>query len=426
MTDLLEDRGAFDHLDVDRRQFLALAHGFGASAALGAVAGCTGGGGGTPEPETVIKTKIEERTVVKTATERQQEASQGDLDTVRASVVPVITSIPLLIGQNQGFFEEEGIELTTSTAVSASKETAGLATGQIDLAGGSIGASTVNAINRGIGLRVAAERLRMFPGLPHILQWEARPDIYEDGMTLADGEGLTWVTNATDNVSHYMMGRALEVHGLSFDDIEHTTLPFPQMVSALEGGSADFVMIIGALAAKARAQGVAEHLEYVSRANPNGQVAGMIAGAPFLNQRPDVAKRFFRAYVRSIRQYFEWGPYSDEVINVFTTETDSPAVIAENSPIVMMHQNGQVNADDLMRQVDFFNCLGSAESTVSEDQLIDTSLLDEAVDELGAVDDPLMSQEEFDAIMADAPSSLPPMQDVNEPEATECGGAGPL
>ncbi|MGQ4557564.1 ABC transporter substrate-binding protein [Halobellus sp. GM3] len=418
LADELEDSGRLESLPLGRRKFIALAHGFGGTAALTALAGCSGGGGNG----TATEGGSSGGTATQTPAETQQQKSEGEMDTVNASILPLLSSIPLYVAQSEGYFEEENIEVNLAKSISGAKETSRLATGQLDLTGGSIGASTLNAINRGIGMRVVADRVKFLPKAPSLLQMQINSSQYQEGMTLADTEGMVYATNGTANVSTYTLGRVLTAHGLTMDDIELKTMPFPQMISAFEGDSIDAAMNIGALGTQTRSKGLAQHAEYVSRTSPRVQIGNIIMSSAFMNQRPDVAKRWLKAYIKGIRRYYELGPYSDEVVSTYTEATDSPAVVMKGAPPVYLNRNGLVNEDSLLRQQDFFDCRGKIDSKVKKSEMIDLSLTKEAASEIGEVENPLLSESEISSVLGNAGVDLPEPKSQMVPDSNSCGG----
>lgn len=414
-ADIVEDEGVMDRLPVDRRKFLALAHGFGGAAALSALAGCTGGDGGSGSTPTDDGGAQRQTTT---------QTRNGEMELVKVSTVPVNGTLPIYIGQEEGFFAERGIKVEVTATVSGSKATAQLATGQLDGTAGATGASTMNAIAEGVGIKSVADRTRILPDRASTLVFLARKEIYKDGMDLDAAGGLTWATNTTASVGHHHVARALEAHGLSFDDITLETLPFPQMVSALGSGAIDIAQEVGALANAAKAKAGAKHVEYTGVTSPESQVAHLQFGQPFINQRHDVAVKFLEAYILGIRFMYEHGPFSDRIATIWQKYTDQPPAILRGGVPAWASMNGAVNGDSFVRQQEFHKCMGFQDSVIPKEELVANDLREEAIDNIGAVDEEFPSLDDWEKWKSSVDVTFPAKRENHPPQTNACGGAG--
>lgn len=422
-ADILEDNGVIDELPVNRRKYLALASGFGSATALSALGGCTGQEGSESTPK---GTETQQQGDTSTPMETTQ-ATQGDLETVRIATIVSPADLPMFIAQEEGYFADRGIEVEFSQIVSGAKVTAQLSTGQLDATGASIGASTINAIAGGINLNVVADMTRFLPNLPSSLTFLAREEVYSEGMTLADTEGLTWAINAEANVTHHHVARALEANGLSFDDITLEAIPFPQMVSALGSGAVDIAQEVGALVAVAKQNAGAKHIEYTMKTSPNSQVAQLTFGAPFVNQRREVAVKFIEAYILGIRDLWDTGPYTDRSVRLWTKYTDqSEGALKAGVPFWTHRNGGPVNVESLLNQQEFYNCMGFLDESVGRNDIILPEIREEALETVGGVEEDFPTPADWERYQENTAVPLPPAGEPNVPGADACGGAGSI
>ena len=412
-ADHLEDEGVMDTLPVNRRKFVALASGFGGASALTSLTGClgqenTGGGsGGT--------TKTPEQTQAGKSTPK------GEPEVVRIASVPVSASLPLYIAK-ENFLPQRNIELKLNRAVSGSKVTAQLASGQLEGSAGATGASVMNAINKGIGIKSVCDRTRFIPDRQSTLAFLARKEVYKDGFDLSDAGGLTWATNATSSVGHYHVARALEAHGLSWNDIEFKTLPFPQMVSALSSGAVDITQEVGALVQVAKSKAGAKHVEWTVETSPETQVAHIQLGGPFINQRRNTAVKFIEAYIEATRWMYEQGPFSDKMVKIWKKYTDSSADALLGGVPPWASKNGKVNGDSFVRQQEFWKCMGFQDSIVSKGDLIANDLRKEAVSNIGAAEQEFVPLDTWKEWQKQSPAEFPAKGENNPPSKGKCGG----
>jgi NitT/TauT family transport system substrate-binding protein len=112
----------------------------------------------------------------------------------------------------------------------------------------------------------------------------------------------------------------------------------------------------------------------------------------FLKTKPDAAKRFVRAYVRALRDYNDAldkdgrlaGPQSEEVVSILTQDSEikDPAIYHAIVP-PGLNPDGFVNVATLANDLDFFKQTGDTQGNVTVDQVVDNSLVEAAVKELG-------------------------------------------
>lgn len=420
LTDYVEDAGWLDHASelVTRRRFLAIAETLGASAALGTLAGCTGGGGGTPTA-TATKTEQSMTTTGKQSTPTNT-TKPAKLETVKLAYVPAGASAPIWVADHFGIFEEKGIKIEATTSVSGSKATAQLATGQLDMVSGAIGASTFNAIANDIPIKLSADLASSTPGLPVGNRYWISKDLYQDGMTMDDVQGpVTLGENAPASVGEYELARTLSIHdNLSWDDVEVKFMPFPQMISGMASGAIDIAHQIDPLGPIMEAKLGAKFLEYSNRPTPQLQIAGLIVGGPFQDQRPDVAQKFHEAYILGIRKYYEMGgPENDTIAQVVADQLGNPVSSIKLSVPYFHNKNGLLWEDNIMDQQDYMACQGYIDTKVSKGDIFATDLMNAALDEVGAVpkSEERVGVDVFNEWKANSPRDWIPLSGHKEP-----------
>ncbi len=364
----------------NRRKFLAA----GAATLAGALAGCSSGGdsgGGDSGDSSSGGTETSGPTTT-------SNPANGSMESVRMSFVPASATAPIWVAREQGYFEERGIELELATSIAASRVTTQLATGQLDISIGAVGASTFNAISDDIPISLVADEASSTPGLPVGNRYYIRSDLHEDGMSLADVETpVTIALNTTASVSEYMLARSIAVNdNLSWDNINVETMPFPQMISAIDSGAIDIAQIIDPLGPLMEERTDAEFIEYSNQSAPNVQIAGITIGGPFENQRRGVARRWLEAYIEGIRTYYDLGGLaSDDVAPLVAEALDNPESSIRTAVPYFHNKNGRLWTDDILAHQEFLACQGYIEETVPAEEIFATDLLEEALDNIGRV-----------------------------------------
>lgn len=339
---------------------------------------------------------------------------------VRATAAVPLTALPVHLARRYGYLEERGISVSFQRAISGAKETPKLASGQIDATLGSIGASTINAIARGIPMKIVAPGTMNVAGVPSIDRFLVRTEQYDDGMDVSDVEGMTVAGNAEANVVEYEIGLALAAHGLSFDDVEYVTMPFPQMISAFQSGSIDVANEVGSLSTAAIEEGVARHLEYASETSAGTQVAAVVYGEPFVNQRPDTARKFMEAYLLGVRKYYELGPWSDPVVETYGEAAGNSGESLRSTTPLWVDRNGSLATDSIMQMQEFFACRGHVDETLSEDELVDARWVNDALETIGRVDEASVTPARWREMKSNAARDFAEVRSNDTPDSWSC------
>lgn len=341
-----------------RRQFLGAA-GATTAAALGGCLGSTIGGSGT--------------------------------DTVTFGTLPIATVVPILIAQEEGYFEERNIEVERERINGVPLAAPQLASGDIDVAAGSFGASIANSISQDVPIKIAADMAQHYPNVPGAARVWAREGIYSEDATFpeiadaVDGP-LTVAHNAEGGSLDYVLGRVLTAYDMSWEDVEVNEIQFSNMVSALMSGDVDACIAPDPLGLALANNANAGHVLYASAVAPRMQIAAYFFGGPFIEQRTDVAVRWLEGYLKGVRTYYEMGSYpDDEVATIINEAFDINKQAIKSSVPAIPNKNGRVNQDDVMRQQEYHACRGYVDNPVERSELFDTSLLSEALDSVGRV-----------------------------------------
>ncbi len=340
---------------LSRRHFLAGAGGVTASA----IGGCLGAV--DPGPETV---------------------SFGTL------TIPAVAEV--LIAQEKGYFEDRNIELEINRIQSAPKATPQLASGDLDVATGSIGASLFNSVAADTDVRVVADQTQYWRGQPSSNRIWVRNEAAPDAESIYDlPEGLTIGLHGKGNVDSYIMGRILATNDMGWEDMETMETLYTQMPSIMAEGEIDACAIPDPLGLQVGNQADASVLGVASMVAPRLQVGTYLFGGPFAEEKPDTATRWLEAYLEGVREYYDLGGFpSDEVATIVSDAFDLPKAAIKASVPSLPHKNGTLNAESVDNQQAYHACRGTVDETVPVDDVIDDSFLESALDTVGRLEEP--------------------------------------
>jgi NitT/TauT family transport system substrate-binding protein len=116
-------------------------------------------------------------------------------------------------------------------------------------------------------------------------------------------------------------------------------------------------------------------------------------GAQFVTKRPEVGRRFIKAYLQGVRDYNDAlkdgriaGPNAEEVVDSIArySVTKDRDLIRSVIPAAL-HPDGEVNVDGLAKDLAFIKTLGLVKSNVVVADIVDMSFAKAAAAELGTL-----------------------------------------
>jgi NitT/TauT family transport system substrate-binding protein len=313
-------------------------------------------------------------------------------DDVSIGITNAGSDIALFIADAKGFFKSEDIKPNFIAFDSAAKMIAPLGAGQLDVGGGAASSGLYNAIERGIGLKIVADKARNAPGFG-FQSLLVRKALVNDGSvkSIADlkGRKVAIVAQASSDAS--VLNEALKSAGLGFDDVDRVYLGFPQQLVAYQNGAIDASITTEPTVTAILDSSTAVRLMSNDKFYPNAQTSVILYGRAFSEGRLHVANGFMKAYVRAIRYYNDAlsngriaGANADEIIAImakYSTIKDPDLIRRMTAHSV--DPNGVVNVESLQRDWTFFKNQNQISGHVTVDQVVDPTFAQAAVQALG-------------------------------------------
>ncbi|HLH24117.1 MAG TPA: ABC transporter substrate-binding protein [Chloroflexota bacterium] len=309
------------------------------------------------------------------------------VESVKVAFNPQLPAAPILVASEKGYFREQGIEIEMERAENAAVVFQALASGEVDVGRGAIAAGTFNALSRGVSMPIVATGHAEPPsggrtGNPVLV----RKALWDSGQvrSVPDLRGHSVAINGPAGGGEYTLGAVLSKNGMTFDDVNVVYMPFPDMVTALGGGSIDAAAsIIEPQATTALRRGFAEILDPAPR--PGNQTTVIFYAQPFIDQRSDLARRWMVAYLKGIRDLTGDGWRQPENLAIMSKTTGLPTDLIEESVAPYWDPDGRLNREDLADQQRFYMERGELQyrDLIPIDSLVDESWLDAAIRVLG-------------------------------------------
>jgi NitT/TauT family transport system substrate-binding protein len=270
---------------------------------------------------------------------------------------------------------------------------ASLASGELDAGSGAVSAGHYNANERQIPLKFVADKARNAPELS-FQSIVVRKALIDGGefKSFADLKGKKFAIPAPASVGEQsILNEALKRGKLGWDDCERTFLGINEQVAAFRNGALDASITSEPLISIMAKQGLAARFATVGSFYPNQQAAVVCYGASFFGKRPDVGKRFIKAYIKGIRDYNDVlkdgriaGPGAEEVVDMIArySVTKDKELIRSVIPAAL-HPDGEINVDALAKDLAFVRSLGLVKGNVAVADVVDMNFARAAAAELG-------------------------------------------
>jgi NitT/TauT family transport system substrate-binding protein len=309
---------------------------------------------------------------------------------VRVGTLNASADAPFYWAQERGYLREQGLDLETTPFDSAQQMIAPLGADQLDAGGGGPGPGLFNAIQRGIAVRIVADRARAAPGTRFNCLM-VRKDLLDSGAVrdFADLRGRVYAEPVPGNVMGYVLDQQLRLAGLRPDDVRWVTVPYPEMMVAFGNANIDTAFPVEPFNTLGTERGVADCWRWTADMAPNYQIAMLLYGPTFAEQRTDAARRFSIAYLRAVRDYFTAffgdGQGREAFIELLTrvTPVRDRALLERVAP-TWMDPNGSVNVASLQDIQRWYLDRGEMTAEVDLNRAVDASFADYAVGQLGA------------------------------------------
>jgi len=247
--------------------------------------------------------------------------SLAEMTAITVGVIPIVDVAPIYLGVEQGFFEEENLEVTLELAQGGAAIVPAVVSGDYEFGFSNV-TSLLLATSNGVPLKAVA------PG--NFSTGEA-PDfggvvVPEDSpiMSAADLEGHTVAVNTLNNIGDSTIRNVVEEDGGDPDGLQFVELGFPDMPAAVTGGQVDAAWIVEPHLTRAIDAGARVVAWNFLETDPDLMVASYFTSQQYAADNPEVVEAFQRALTKSF-EFAEANPEETRTILDQYTKID-PAV----------------------------------------------------------------------------------------------------
>ncbi len=314
-------------------------------------------------------------------------------NSVKVASADIASDIGFFIADKKGYFRAEGLDVSLTSLPNSPQMIGPLGMGQLDVGAGTVAASLYNAVAQNITIRAVADKGSMRPGygFSGLL---VRKDLVDSGRfkSFKDLKGMTIAVGTFGSANSSAVNEALKRGGLTWDDAKMVALTFPQHLPAFANKAIDAGMTNEPTASEAVKEGLAVRIAGNDEIYPDQQTAVVLYSEVFARQRPQIAQRFMRAYIKAVREYNDAlkggkiaGPNAEEVISILTEYTfiKDPQIHRSITPAAI-DPDGRMNLNGLRNDLQFFKERKLIQDpTIIVEKIVDTTYAEAAVKELG-------------------------------------------
>ena len=312
---------------------------------------------------------------------------------VKAGITNALADAPFYVADKRGYFAQEGLKVELVSFDAAARMVAPLASGELDAGGGGIAAGLFNAVARGVGAKIVADKSTSAPG-QSTGALMVRKDLIASGKykTPADLRGAKLALPAAGTGTSTSLDLYFRKFGLSLKDMDLVYLSFPQTAAALANGAIDAGFLTEPSVTSVISKGYAETIAGDDVMFPNHQIAVTQYSEKFIRERRGVAVRFMRATLLGCRDYMDSlagghlaGPKGDAMISILVEYSllKDPAVYREMA-VHGCDPDGSLNLASLKADLDYFKSQGLIEGQVEVADAIDPGIATEALKSIGS------------------------------------------
>jgi NitT/TauT family transport system substrate-binding protein len=278
----------------------------------------------------------------------------GAVSPVRLKVgqVPALLSAPLFVAQDKGYFRDAGLDVELVDVWQASDMLTGLAAGDLQIGTGGIGPALMNAIGRGLDIRIVAPLHTERP--PVATPLVVRKELWDSGQvrSVADLRGRRVSVNSKASATEYWLWASLATGGLTPNDVDVQVLSFPDAVVAMANGALDAGLVGEPVATLAEREGTIVRLaeDFVD----DFQVTAVYYTGAFADRQRPAGEAFLRAFLRGAGDLEGSGYRAPENLQILQKYTRVPADVIAAGRVPYHDPQGRVHVEDFQKLHDFF------------------------------------------------------------------------
>jgi NitT/TauT family transport system substrate-binding protein len=306
-------------------------------------------------------------------------AAPAGADAIRIGTVKIAAAGSVFIAQDKGYFAAEGLDATIVYFDAPGPISAAVVAGDVDVGTTGSSAGLYSLVGQG-AVKIIAAQAHEAPGF-QINAFAVSNHAYDAGLkTYRDLTGHSVGVAQVGGPTHYAAALVIEKYGVDLKTMRFLPLQSnPNVLSAVSGGTADTGVIPATIVVPAVARGAFKLLGWIGDETP-WQSSAVFASARTADERPDLLRRFLRAYRKGGRDYHNAftaadgtradGPSAPEILAIFAKYTGQ-TVAQLRLGIAYVDPDARLDFADIRHQIAWFKAQNMLKKEVDADTVID-------------------------------------------------------
>lgn len=294
----------------------------------------------------------------------------GETVSIEVGVLPIVDNAAIYLGVEEGFFEEEGLDVTLTQAQGGAALLPAVVGGDMDFGFSNV-TSLVIAESQGLDVEILAGGSAT-TGDPD--EDFAAVVVQEDSEIedIADLEGARIGVNTLSNISDSTISAAVEEAGGDPSTIEYVEMPFPDMPGSLSNETVDATAAVEPYQTLILNDGGRDIFSNYAYPIEDLTVAVWFSSGDYVEQNPEVVEAFTAAMAESQR-YADENP--DAVREILPSYTDLEEDVIEQ--LTLSRYPAGVNVESLEQINEISESSGIIDEQIDLDGLLSEYIVTE-------------------------------------------------
>lgn len=298
--------------------------------------------------------------------------------------VPSESFAPLFVAHEKGYFREQGVGSELVRLPSGAAILTQVSTGDLQVGGGALGAAGFNAAHQKLPVAFVAP-MHFAYNEDYLVVRKAEIDAGRF-KTVGDLRGKPCAINAKGVATEWVLDEVLKTGGLRIDNIDLKTLPFPQMVPALENGAIHCGIITEPFATQAEEKGIGVRPLKAKPGVKPVPITVAFWNSEWAKKNDAAARAFMTGYLRAVRDLSEPNAWRAQVHTaIISKHTGVATAVLLKTRAPVFSPNLEIEERIMMAQQEFNLRLGYLKYKEMKpiNELIDLSYAEAAVKQAG-------------------------------------------
>ncbi|MBI4320317.1 MAG: ABC transporter substrate-binding protein [Chloroflexi bacterium] len=292
----------------------------------------------------------------------------------------------IFLAMDKGYFKEQGIDAEWVLIVRGTDTFPLLATGEMQVAGGTIDAALFNAIQRGVNVKMVADKASNPKG-SRFVGVTVRKDLADQIKTTADLKDRTIAMGCEACQTDFLVELWLKDGNLTFNDVKKVIMYNPaDHIPALANKTVEVAHMMEPFITIATDQGLVVPWLWAGDRDP-GQTGSVVLFSEAFAKDVDAGRRFMLAYLKGVRDY-------NDAINKGKNKADLVAILSKYTSLKDpklydkvgmpgLNVDGKINLPSMVQLHDFLLRTAAIKEKADLTKIVDMQFADYAAQRLG-------------------------------------------